>query len=247
MDREDLTERRKELLKAITEEYIETGEPVGSQNLVEKYNFKVSPATVRNEMAALTEMGYLTQPHTSAGRQPTNIGLRYFLENLMEKVELPVLQEVALKQRVWQDRFEISKMLSSAAAALSDVVGTLVVISLEDGRSASSGAVKVLDYSEFFDIDVTRAVLHLIDHIDLLRELKQKGAGEADAGYRILLGEEIGLSNLQACGMVFSEFLTKENQKGMIAVVGPIRMNFPQVLPAVKFSAQLLSEIGGSW
>jgi len=90
-----LTERHQKLLKAIIEEFIESGEPVGSQNLVEKYSLKVSPATVRNEMVRLTQMGYLTQPHTSAGRQPTNIGLRFYIDALMGESELPVLQDLA--------------------------------------------------------------------------------------------------------------------------------------------------------
>ena len=69
-----LTERQVQLLKAIVEEYVATAEPVGSKALVEKYKLDISPATVRNEMAAMTQEGYLEQPHTSAGRIPAPLG-----------------------------------------------------------------------------------------------------------------------------------------------------------------------------
>ncbi|MDO8259959.1 MAG: heat-inducible transcription repressor HrcA, partial [Candidatus Magasanikbacteria bacterium] len=71
----ELSDRRKELLKIIIDEYIESAEPVGSETIVEKYNLGVSPATVRNEMVFLTQGGFLKQPHTSSGRVPTPMGL----------------------------------------------------------------------------------------------------------------------------------------------------------------------------
>ena len=240
-----LTERHQKLLKAIIEEFIESGEPVGSQNLVEKYSLKVSPATVRNEMVRLTQMGYLTQPHTSAGRQPTNIGLRFYIDALMGESELPVLQEVSLKQQIWQDRFEIDRMLYRSVSALAEVVGSMVLIATEDSRIFSSGAVKVLDYQEFFDIDVTRAALHLCDQPELLLSFLGKVTEEGKT--HILLGEEIGLSNLSNCGVVFAPFTAKDGLKGILVVLGPSRMKFSQVLSAVYYTANLLSEIGASW
>ena len=72
----DLTERQRILLTLVVRDYIETAEPVGSKTIVERYKLDMSTATVRNELAALTEMGYLRQPHTSAGRVPTEEGYR---------------------------------------------------------------------------------------------------------------------------------------------------------------------------
>src|SRR3989338_1439800 len=134
----DMSIRQTQLLKAVVEEYIKTAKPVGSENLVEKYNLQISPATVRNEMAKLIEMGYLKQPHTSAGRTPTSPGLRTYLNKLMEEVAIPVLQEVAIKQRLWQERFEFEKMLRKAALALAEMTGYLSVVSTTDGHVFSS-------------------------------------------------------------------------------------------------------------
>lgn len=86
----ELKERRKEILKDLVAEYIKTGEPVGSARMVSKFHFDISPATVRNEMAALEKMGYIYQPHISAGRVPTSKGYRFFIENVLKKQKNPV-------------------------------------------------------------------------------------------------------------------------------------------------------------
>src|SRR3990172_5686785 len=84
-----LTERRQRLLHLIVDEYITTAQPVASGAIVQKYRLPVSPATVRNEMALLEEEGYIGQPHTSAGRIPTDRGYRYYVEALMREEQLP--------------------------------------------------------------------------------------------------------------------------------------------------------------
>ena len=79
-------ERRLAVLRAIVEDYVSTREPVGSKNLVERYQLGISPATIRNDMAVLEEEGYITQPHTSAGRVPTDKGYRLFVDRLARPV-----------------------------------------------------------------------------------------------------------------------------------------------------------------
>lgn len=79
-----MSERKKAVLSAVVEQYVKTGEPVGSKLIMEMLEFSVSSATIRNEMSDLTAMGYLTQPHTSAGRVPTQEGYRYYIDNLMD-------------------------------------------------------------------------------------------------------------------------------------------------------------------
>ena len=84
----ELTERKKQILKIVVDSYIATAEPVGSKAIVELMPEKVSSATVRNELADLTEMGYLEQPHTSAGRIPSAKGYRLYVNELMERKAL---------------------------------------------------------------------------------------------------------------------------------------------------------------
>lgn len=85
----ELSSRQKRILSLIIHEYIRSTEPVGSHLLVERYNLGLSSATIRNEMSALTEAGFLRQPHTSAGQVPTEEGYRYFVGQLMNEASLP--------------------------------------------------------------------------------------------------------------------------------------------------------------
>lgn len=224
----------------IVEEYAKTGDPVGSKGLVEAKELEVSSATVRNEMANLVTNGYLAQPHTSAGRVPTTLGLRYYINNLMEEGTIPVLQEVAIKQRLWQERYELGKLLRQAVLALSELTKHMTIIVTEDGDVAHAGALYILDHPEFYDIDVTRKALSLLDDTVTLESLFSMPSEELDA--HILIGEETQLENFADCGIVFSTFTTG-NKAGTIAVIGPARMSYPDIVPAVKYLKTLLKDV----
>ncbi len=239
-----LSERQISLLKAIIDEYIENAEPVGSVGLVEKYRLDFSAATVRNEMAKLIEEGFLQMLHTSSGRVPTPMAYRLFLEELMEEEELPVLQEVALKQRLWPSRFEFEKMLRQAILALSDLTKELAVATSNDGFVVQAGAVNVLDNKEFWDIEAAKAVLYLLDHADLLEEIFQKAPFGGEC--RCVIGGEIGTEKLEECSIVFAPY-SAGSKEGHIAVIGPARMRYQNIIPAVKYSKQLVEELGQSW
>src|SRR4030043_2432478 len=94
-----LTERRARILQLIIREYVDSAVPVGSEALVRKHGLRVSPATIRHEMVSLEDEGYLMQPHTSAGRIPSDRGYRYYVESLMEEEELPEDEKQAIGQR----------------------------------------------------------------------------------------------------------------------------------------------------
>src|SRR6266542_1826486 len=100
----DLTQRQIEILKSLIEEYIETAEPVGSETLEKKHNLSASPATIRNEMVRLTDLGYLKKPHSSSGRIPTAIGMKFYVKQLMKEKELSVAEEVTVKEKLWDYR-----------------------------------------------------------------------------------------------------------------------------------------------
>jgi heat-inducible transcriptional repressor len=114
----DLTDRQKTILMLVVRDYTDTAQPVGSQRLVEHYGLDLSSATVRNEMSALTEMGYLRQPHTSAGRVPTEEGYRYFVTNLMHHVDLPESVQHTISHQFYQARPDIDQWMTLAASIL---------------------------------------------------------------------------------------------------------------------------------
>lgn len=113
-----ITERQKLILALVIREYIETAQPVGSQRLVEHYSLGFSPATVRNEMATLTEAGLLRQLHTSAGRVPTEEGYRYFVRQLMGHAELPPTTKRMIAHQFYQARHDIDQWMRLAASVL---------------------------------------------------------------------------------------------------------------------------------
>src|SRR5215213_5489505 len=114
----ELTERQKTLLLLIIRDYIESAQPVGSKRLAEHYRIGLSSATIRNEMAALTEMGYLRQPHTSAGRVPTEEGYRYFVSQMMHKAQLPVSVQATISHQFHQSPADVEQWMTLAASIL---------------------------------------------------------------------------------------------------------------------------------
>lgn len=114
----ELTERQKTLLLLIIRDHIESAKPASSQKLVEKFHLDLSPATIRNEMAALTEMGYLRQPHTSAGRVPTEEGYRYFVSQMMPNAELPAAVQHTISHQFHQSRADMDQWMTLAASIL---------------------------------------------------------------------------------------------------------------------------------
>lgn len=113
-----LTERQKFVLTLVIHEYIRTAVPVGSKLLVEHYNLSMSSATVRNEMAQLTDMGYLRQPHTSAGRAPTEEGYRYFVKQLLRETQLPIETRRMIIHQFYQTHHDIDEWMRLAASTL---------------------------------------------------------------------------------------------------------------------------------
>lgn len=114
----ELTERQKFLLTLVVHEYMKSANPVGSQHLVERYRLDMSSATVRNELAVLTELGYLRQPHTSAGRVPTEEGYRYFVGRLLQETELPDTTRRTITHQFYQMRNDVDQWMRLSASVL---------------------------------------------------------------------------------------------------------------------------------
>jgi heat-inducible transcriptional repressor len=115
---QQLNERQKLILALVIHDYTETAQPVGSQRLVERYNLGLSPATVRNAMVDLTDAGYLRQPHTSAGRVPTEEGYRYFVRQLMGQTELPANTRNTIAHQFYQAGHDVNRWMRLAASIL---------------------------------------------------------------------------------------------------------------------------------
>lgn len=123
-----MNDRRQLILQAIVAHYVSSGEPVGSKTLVERYNLGVSPATVRNEMAALEEGGYIFQPHTSAGRVPTDAGYRHFVDGFEGRAKLPAAEARKVQHFFGEPRWELEDALRQTASLLSSLTDHAAVV-----------------------------------------------------------------------------------------------------------------------
>ena len=131
---QDLSPRRGRILKHVIEEYVVTAQPVSSDTLVRKYVPAISSATVRNEMAALEDFGYLYHPHTSAGRVPSDLGYRYYVEWLMGDARLSEMEERTISHQFHQVELSVSEWLTLAASVLSSRIQNPVMIAPPAGQ-----------------------------------------------------------------------------------------------------------------
>lgn len=238
----DLTPRQIQILKAIIDEYIATAEGVGSQTLEKKYNLGVSPATIRNEMSRLTELGMLKQLHTSAGRCPTPIAMRYYVDQLMKTKDMSVADEVAVKEKIWNYRQEIDKLLREATKALAERTKTLAITATNEGDLYYAGAANILNMPEFYDFQLTHELLGTLDEYGFWWGVLEH---QTDP-FSTLVGDELSTGLLTQCGFVYSKFKTP-HVTGAIGVVGPSRLNYSCIIPVVRYMGGLIDEFATSW
>lgn len=237
----EITDRQKQILKAIIEEYMETAEPVGSEALEKKYELGVSPATIRNEMVRLTKAGYLQKPHASAGRAPTPAAFKFYVSHLMEEEKLSVAEEVAAKEKVWDSRFDFDKLMKEITKALADQTRSLAVATTESGDLYHAGYANILDLPEFYDIDITKRILQMLDETQTIFDLFAKSFDEGPI--HLLLADELGYELLEPCGMVFTEFRAGPKKSGSLGVIGPSRFYYPRVIPILRYFGGLIEEL----
>jgi len=242
----NLTQRQIEILKAIIEEYINTAEPVGSETLEKKYNLSTSPATIRNEMVRLSESGYLKKPHSSAGRVPTPMGMKFYVASLMKEKELSTVEEVALKEMVWDYREKMQRFLKEATRSLAGKTGALAIATTSEGDIFISGYANILEMPEFFDIDITKALLSAVDEYEYFFALCNK-VSEDEEEIHILMGDDLGAKLQGPYSFVYTHYETPMHGSGEIGVIGPVRLNYTLVVPTVRYFGDLIESIAKGW
>lgn len=236
----DLTDRQVQILRAVVEEYQQTAEPVGSETLDKKYNLGVSPATIRNEMAYLVDLGYLKQPHTSAGRIPSPQAVKLYINELMKERSLTVAEEVSAKEKIWERRSELGQVLRQATYELARRTGSIGVAITDEMKVYHAGYAHILDLPEFYDIDVTRTVLSMLDEATSLMDIFRLAHDEGDI--HVLLGDDFHNEFLEPVSLVFTDFHTNQ-RRGSLGIIGSSRLDYPYVVPLVRHFGQLICEL----
>jgi transcriptional regulator of heat shock response len=193
MQTTDADNRRKQILWAVVREFVDSAEPVGSKAIVQKYDFGVSPATVRNDMAWLEEQGLLMQPHTSAGRVPTEAGYRCFVNEVVAPApgkpgtSAEPGRELVELHRSLSEQPEEERNYRSFAQSLSNLTRGTVFMSADDDQLHLAGISYLLRHPEFRDEELMLSVTKAMDHLDqILAEVESRLSRDVD----VLIGEE---------------------------------------------------------
>lgn len=152
----DLTERKLRILQAIVGDFIRSAEPIGSRTLSRKLDLGISPATIRNEMSDLEEMGFLTHPHTSAGRVPSDKAYRLYVNNLMQRYELPDEEKHIIEEKITKNVTELERTIQHAATLLSELTN-LTSFAITPNQESNR-----LKYINFLPVDPQTVLLMIV-------------------------------------------------------------------------------------
>lgn len=240
----DITERQQQLLQAIIKEFIETGEAVGSLSLQDKYDFNVSPATIRNEMANLVENGYLYMKHTSGGRIPTTKAWRFYVRNLKpKKNQINVVVQEKVKNQLNILKFETEKLMIRSLEYLHQMTKNTSV-ALVGNNIYHVGLGSMIALPEFEDKSKLQGMINLLEDYKSLSKLFSNYENEDIA---ILIGEESGYDELNDYTVIFTTLKVFEDKKAFLAVIGPNRMKYGTVIPAVKYISETITHLMRGW
>jgi heat-inducible transcriptional repressor len=334
----DLTPRQQTILGLVIREYVASTHPISSKMLLEQYDLGVSSATVRNEMALLEELGYLTHPHTSAGRVPTDMGYRFLVERLLGDVTLPAAEQRMIAHQFHQARLDLGQWMRLAATTLTrtarnaslvtapqaeesrfkhvELISTqgklvLLILVLQGGNvqqqmltlaepitqpelsqsadllnqvctglgaaeirarvrdlptfeaeivslvldmmnrcdSRTTGEVyrdgltAMLSQPEFVDAERSQGVLRLLEERSFLDDFLTQTLSPDVGGVQVIIGGEGRWEELSSCSMVLARYGVPGFATGALGVLGPTRMPYGRAISAVRFVAELMSDL----
>lgn len=218
-----ITQRQEKILNILIQEYVETAKPVGSEFLEKKHNFGICPATIRNEMQKLTDLGYLEQPHTSAGRVPTNKAYRFFVNNLLDLEEDLFFDDWKELKKEAQDIFKFTeKITKTLASASSSLVLTYL---FEKDFLWKEGWREVFQNPEFKEIDFVEEFIKTVESFE--KNIKDFIGQEKNLSEpKVFIGREKSILNSKDFSLIVSESKFPKNEKGLLAILGPKRMAY---------------------
>jgi transcriptional regulator of heat shock response len=226
----DITERQKEVLMAIIKEFMESADEVGSVTLLEKYDFGVSSATIRNEMVSLMEEGFLEKKHVSSGRFPTDQAIRMYVKKQLEDSQTNPMLSIEIKQGIYRERFNRDSVTNSILNLLSENTNSVAFVIL-DGILRYWGLSNILRYEELNNEQTLRSLINIIEDPSFLIKLCQKYGGSKVS---LLIGEESGIQNLEECSIAFIKTSFWESKESYVGVLGSKRMDYQKVVIALK-------------
>ncbi len=236
------TERQRKILEIVIKEYIRSARPVSSKLIEENYDLRVSPATIRNDMQELIEREYLYQPHTSAGRVPTDKGYRFVVDLCSQNSDFNFLDK-ELQKEVEKIRKEIESELSfireftrliaetSSALTISYIKKEEVII--KEGWSL------VFNGPEFDNVDTVRRFVSAVSDIE---ENMDRLLEDEETSLKVYIGGESPFSEMRDFTVMTSPYFSKRRKRGMFAILGPKRMPYEKNIRLVNSIIRFLRD-----
>lgn len=236
-----MTDRQVQILAAIIEQHAEIASPVGSILLAKLFN--VSSATIRSEMAELEDLGLITQPHTSAGRIPTDAGYRFYVnllnENYDPKAVLPGIDRSAraIESRAANYPNHADRAIKSVVDSLVDLTHNLGLATIGD-ELYLSGICNLFSQPEFSKAEQVRSVASLLDNLEpWLRETSP------EEPLNVYIGSENPIGKNSGASLIISRFRSPYSDRSYIGILGPTRQSYDRVMRLVRLAGEKLEEI----
>lgn len=228
---EMLKDRQKSILNAVILEHLKTAKPVASKEIVKEWRLGLSPATVRNEMFELDDLGYLEQPHTSAGRTPTDLGYRFFVDHLSGVGILSERDQKTLEEIF--DTRDADEFVKELSRTVSHISGTFTAAGMfDDSVFYDTGFSEILDEPEFSDTESVKTLGRLADLLDEeVRSIFREFDSEDE---QVFIGEENPFEEARNCSMFLSSWRHPKGFSGFLAMVGPRRTNYKKHKAVIK-------------
>ena len=243
----NITPRQTQILVAIIEQYAEVASPVGSVTLAKL--FGVSSATIRAEMAKLEEFGFITQPHTSAGRIPTDKGYRFYVNRLSEQQESErfllnadnsrdnfTRSTQAISLRIQSQKARADQAIRSAVDSLVELTGNLGLATIGD-QLYINGIYNLFSQPEFESGEAVQSVAQLLDNLEpWLREVSP------NEPLNVYIGSENPIGKSSGASLIISKFRSPFSENSYIGVLGPTRQSYGKVIRLVRHTGEFLEE-----
>lgn len=230
-----LEDRRASVLEAVIREHIRTAEPVGSMAVAEHYRIDASPATIRSEMAELEALGFLRQPHTSAGRVPTEQAYQYYVAHFLKDEKLP-RSEVQSITQLWRNAANARHEAMKATAKMVALLATESVFMTFGNRDTyHTGLAHLFAQPEFADQELVEHMGAVLDHLDeRVADLFQAASSDV----RVFIAEPKSFGS--ACSVVVVRYDDTDLGQGIFGILGPTRMDYDLNVARAKLVQECL-------
>lgn len=228
---------------AIIREFMNNACEVGSLSLEEKYHLGVSPATIRNEMARLMDMGLLEKSHISSGRYPTDQALRMYVSNILNSTSLNPLVSVEIRQGIFRDRFSKDSVTNIILQLLAEKTESISFVVI-DNVLRYWGLSQIFKYDELKEIDTLQRMVNILEDENFLIQMVNKYGG---SGISLLIGEESGVKDLEGCSLLFTHLPYWNSNRAFVGLLGSKRMDYANAIPALREVQSAMSHSLQGW